>query len=70
MNYVAVSSSNVAAIAYDEAGRILGVRFITGGEYWYHGVSHPVYRAFLSAGSKGRYLEDFIKPVYVCTRVG
>lgn len=70
MNYVAVSSSNIAAIAYDEARRILGVRFTAGREYWYNGVSRSVYQSFLGAASKGRYFEAFVKRMYVCTRVG
>jgi hypothetical protein len=53
MNYVAVSSSNIAAIAYDHEGRVLGVQFLNGREYRYHGVAPSVYRGFLGAGSKG-----------------
>jgi hypothetical protein len=68
MNYVAVSSSNVAAIAYDEVRQILGVRFHTGREYWYHRVPGSVYLNFLRAGSKGSYLATFVKPRYRCTR--
>lgn len=70
MNYVAVSSSNIAAIAYDDVGRVLGVQFLNGREYWYHGVARAVYQAFLGAGSKGTYFNDFVKDIYVCTRVG
>ncbi|HET7230076.1 MAG TPA: KTSC domain-containing protein [Longimicrobium sp.] len=69
MNYQAVSSSNIAAIAYDDAGRVLGVQFLNGREYRYHGVSPSVYRAFLGAGSKGGYFNDFVKDAYACTRV-
>jgi hypothetical protein len=43
MDYVAVSSSTIPAIAYDGEGRTLGVQFTNGGEYWYHGVPRPVY---------------------------
>jgi hypothetical protein len=68
MNYVAVSSSNVAAIAYDEVRQILGVRFHTGREYWYHRVPSSVYLNFLRAASKGSYLAAFVKPRYRCTR--
>jgi len=70
MDYVAVASSNLEAVAYDEMRRILGVRFRNGREYWYHGASSTVYRGLLSAGSKGRYFDAFVKPVYGCTRVG
>lgn len=41
MNYVAVSSSNIAAIGYDEVRQILGVRFRIGREYWYQRIPQP-----------------------------
>jgi hypothetical protein len=69
MDYVAVSSSNIAAIAYDDAGRVLGVEFLNGREYRYHGVGRSVYQGFLGAGSKGGYFNDFVKETYACTRV-
>jgi len=69
MNYVAVSSSNIEAIAYDDAGRVLGVQFLNGREYMYHGVGRAVYQGFLGAGSKGSYFNDFVKDVYACTRM-
>lgn len=68
MNYVPVISSNIAAIAYDDAGRILGVQFTNGGEYWYYGVSHAVYQGFLGAGSKGRYFGEFVRNAYACAK--
>lgn len=37
MNYVAVSSSNIAAIGYEKDRMILGVRFHSGREYRYAG---------------------------------
>jgi hypothetical protein len=69
LNYVAVSSSNIAAIAYDEDGRTLGVRFTHGGEYWYHGVPSSVYQRFLGAGSKGTFFGAFVRNTYACARV-
>jgi hypothetical protein len=61
MNYVSVSSSNIAAIAYDENGAILGVRFTNGGEYRYRRVPGSVYQGFLRAGSKGHYFDQFVR---------
>jgi hypothetical protein len=69
MQYVSVISSNIAAIAYDEAGRVLGVQFRNGREYRYHGVPSTVYRNLLSAGSKGTYFGTFVRNVYACVRV-
>ena len=69
MNYVAVSSSNIAAIAYDDEGRTLGVRFTHGGEYWYHGVPGCVYQGLAGAESKGRYFGEFVANAYACAKV-
>ena len=69
MDYVAVSSSTIAAIAYDDQGRTLGVRFAHGGEYWYHGVPQPVYQDFAGAESKGRYFGEFVRNAYACAKV-
>ncbi|HEX2206057.1 MAG TPA: KTSC domain-containing protein [Longimicrobium sp.] len=70
MQYVPVISSNIAAVAYDDADRILGVQFQNGGEYWYHGVPRTVYQNLLSAVSKGRYFWAFVRNVYACAKVG
>ena len=70
MNYVPVSSTNIAAIAYDEDGRTLGVRFNHGGEYWYHGVPSAVYQRFLGAVAKGTFFGAFVRNTYGCAKVG
>lgn len=70
MDYIAVRSSNIAAIAYDPVHMILGVQFRTGREYWYHRVPVAVFERMLGAPSKGHYLAAFVKPVYRCTRAG
>jgi len=71
MNYVNVLSSNIAAIAYDEYGRVLGVRFTNGGEYRYRNVPQSVYQRFLNAPSKGTYFDLCVKKSgYVYSRVG
>lgn len=69
MDYVPVSSTNIAAIAYDGEGRILGVRFAQGGEYWYHGVPGSVYQGFVGAESKGRYFGEVVRNRYACAKV-
>ena len=70
MDYVPVSSSNIAAIAYDENGAVLGVRFTNGGEYRYRRVPASIYQGFLRAGSKGYYFDQFVRKVgYAYSRV-
>lgn len=71
MKYVPVVSSNLSAIAYDETGKILGVRFTHGGEYRYRGVPLSVFQGLLGAASKGRYFDAFVKKAgYAYSRVG
>jgi hypothetical protein len=59
--YVSVSSTVIAAVAYDEATWALNVRFHSGVEYQYLSVPPDVYEGFLSAGSVGRYYDTAIK---------
>ena len=71
MDYVQVSSSNIAAVAYDDASNTLGVRFLNGGEYHYHGVPRSVFDGLLEASSVGRYFDANVKkPNYPFSQVG
>jgi hypothetical protein len=70
--FVAVNSSNIAAIAY--FGGELLVRFKSGDVYAYESVSEDVYQAFLIAGSKGQYLWRVIRNsgadnLYPCRKI-
>jgi len=60
-DYVAVSSTVIAAVAYDEATWALNVRFHSGKEYQYLSIPPDVYQGLLSAGSVGRYYNTAIK---------
>ena len=61
MEYESVTSSNVAAVGYDDATNTLGVRFINGSEYHYFGVPRDVYDGLLGASSVGTYLNANVK---------
>jgi hypothetical protein len=61
MEYVSVSSSNVAAVGYDDATNTLGVRFLNGSEYHYFGVPRDVYDALRGASSVGTYFNANVK---------
>lgn len=63
-----VESSNIEAVAYDKDKRELYVCFKSLAEYVYYDVSAEVYKAFLAADSKGRYLNENIKGVYEYAR--
>lgn len=71
MDYVNVSSSNVAAVGYDEETSTLGVKFLNGSEYHYSGVPKSVYEGLLSAASVGGYFDQNVKKAgYGYVRVG
>jgi hypothetical protein len=61
MEYESVTSSNIAAVAYDDAASTLGVRFLNGGEYHYSGVSRDVFEGLKGASSVGSYFDQHIK---------
>jgi hypothetical protein len=61
---IGVNSSNIAAIGYSAVCRVLQVDFLTGRRYRYHDVPSQVFDGFLAASSKGRFLNNFIKPEY------
>jgi KTSC domain len=71
VDYIGVLSSTIAAIAYDERGAVLGVRFLNGREYQYLGVPRYVYQGFVGAPSKGRYFDAFVRKAgYAYSQVG
>lgn len=64
-----VSSSNVAAVGYDESSEILQVTFNNGTTYQYFDVPERLYEGLLHAGSVGGYLAAQIKGSYRYSRV-
>lgn len=68
-DWVEVSSSNIAAIAYSAGYQVgvswfyreLFIRFVSGKRYVYHEVNEAIWTAFLEAGSKGKYFNSSIK---------
>jgi hypothetical protein len=64
-----VSSSNVAAVGYNEQRETLGVRFLNGSEYEYSGVDKDMALALRDATSVGKFLHAFIKGRYPYERV-
>jgi hypothetical protein len=58
-----VDSSSIAAIGYDPESCVLEIEFRESGHtYRYFGVPAADYAAFLSAESKGTYLNQKFKP--------
>ncbi|MEU8134109.1 KTSC domain-containing protein [Streptodolium elevatio] len=69
MRRVRVRSSSLAAVGYDEAGRILEVEYRNGAVYQYFAVPPAVHLALMAAPSLGRHMNAYVKPVFRCRRV-
>lgn len=64
MEMIPVSSSNIAAIGYDEGQSVLVIEFNNGRAYEYYGVLSYIFDEFLNAGSKGQYANKNIYKNY------
>lgn len=69
MNMISVSSSNLAAIGYDEQSNTLRVEFRHGGTYDYFDVPEQEFEALRAASSHGQYLAQNIKGRYRYAKV-
>lgn len=65
-----VPSTNIASIGYDEATETLEVEFLDGSIYQYYNVQMNIYEQIMQAGSKGKFLNTYIKNAYPYSRVG
>lgn len=70
MQRYSVASSNVASIGYDANSQTLEVEFLNGSIYQYYGVPSQVHEQLMQAGSKGRFINTYIKNAYGYSRVG
>lgn len=69
MKRIAVESSNLASVGYDEATKTLEIQFHSGGIYQYSDVEKEVYDELMKAESKGRYFMSEIRGAYSYRRV-
>lgn len=69
MSRIFVSSSNVRSIGYNLWTATLEVQFHSGGIYQHYDVTHELYAAFMSAGSKGSFYHHRLRNRYGCRRV-
>lgn len=61
---VPIASSNLAAVGYNEAKRILAIEFKSGAIYHYAGVPEEVAGEFAVAESRGKFYAAHIKGKY------
>lgn len=64
-----VASSNIASIGYDEGAETLEIEFLNGSIYQYYNVPSGLYEQLMQEGSKGRFLNTYIKNAYPYSRV-
>ena len=62
-------STVVQSMHYDPDTRTLRIRYVSGLVYDYKGVPPDVFDAMKAAGSKGRFLNRFIKGNYAFEKV-
>lgn len=68
MQWIAVSSSNLQAVAYNALTSTLSIQFHHGGVYHYRGVPNGIHQGLMSAPSKGSYFHTHIKDRFPFTR--
>jgi hypothetical protein len=61
MNRVAVTSSNLSSVGYDEASATLEIEFNNGGVYEYYNVPSNIHEGLMNAASHGQYFDKYIK---------
>ena len=64
MDLTPIQSSNIQALGYDAATRVLGVRFQSGAVWHYQDVPDFVYQMLCGADSCGREFARHVKGVY------
>ncbi|MBR9860960.1 KTSC domain-containing protein [bacterium] len=69
MERIAVDSSNISSIGYDEESTTLEIEFHNGAVYQYFDVPFSIYDDLMGADSHGKYLAQNIKGKYRFVRV-
>ena len=64
-----VASTNIASIGYDENAETLEIEFLNGSVYQYYNIPSGLYEQLMQEGSKGRFLNTYIKNAYPYSRV-
>jgi len=59
-----VDSSFIQTLSYNKDFKILTIRMKNGKEYVYENVSPKRFKELMSADSKGKYFNEYIKPNY------
>jgi hypothetical protein len=65
-----IASTNIVSIGYDAANETLEVEFLNGSVYQYFNVPTQLFDQLMLSGSKGQFLNVYIKNFYPYSRVG
>ena len=63
---IPVRSSAIGAVGYDPHVMRMQIRFVQGHTYTFCGVPQSIFDGLLSASSKGKYYERYIRDKYHC----
>jgi hypothetical protein len=69
MERMPIKSENLLAIDYDPQQKVITVTFKGGVIYLYYDVPEKVYRALITAESKGIYFSEHIRDQYACEQI-
>jgi KTSC domain len=70
MDRVPISSSNLAAVGYDQNTQVLEIEFRNGSIYQYFNVPSSIYSGLMGAVSHGQYFDAYIKKgMFPCKKI-
>lgn len=69
MNWIAVDSSTISRMGYDDTRKVLSVEFKNGSRYEYYDLPANIFQQMKAAASKGQFLSANIKGRYRYARV-
>lgn len=70
MDRMPVSSSNIASVGYEADSQVLEVEYIKGGIYQYMNVPDDIHEELMNCSSKGTYMNQVVKKMFVVVQVG
>lgn len=70
INREPVASSNIVSMGYDPDTETLEIEFSSSAIYQYYNVGAALYEQLAQAGSKGQFLNVYIRNDYPFSRIG
>lgn len=57
-----ITSTGIRSVGYERGRQLLEIEYAGGGVYDYYGVPASIYHGLMNAPSRGRYVNQHIKP--------